>query len=173
MEQLSAHEAPVARASGRRLVVVSLGLGAVLAYVWSFHLADDLIGTNGTSVLVGYDAGKATLTGAVEAAIFALASGFAGSFTACNVAAFGVLGPLAGTTNRGRFSIRDGLTRIGWLFVGAVAVAGQVLCARMFGTVLGRVAPLRTMASGFAPEHGRLPNSPPGAVPCFRPVPPP
>jgi hypothetical protein len=23
------------------------------------------------------------------------------------------------------------------------------------------------MASGFAPEHGRLPNSPPGAVPCF------
>ncbi|MFL5737907.1 MAG: hypothetical protein ACJ76P_11290 [Actinomycetota bacterium] len=112
------------RRSGRRLILGSLGVGAFLAYVWSFHLADDLIGTNGTSVLVGYDAGRATLTGGVMAALFALASGLAGSFTACNVAAFGVIGPLAERSALdARDRVRQGLTRVGWITLGAVALA--------------------------------------------------
>ena len=65
MDQLTAERTvPEARHSRRRLVLVSLGIGALLAYLWSFHLADDLIGTNGTSAIVGYDAGKTSLTGA-------------------------------------------------------------------------------------------------------------
>ncbi|HEY2802456.1 MAG TPA: hypothetical protein VGJ67_00890, partial [Actinomycetota bacterium] len=125
MAQLTAEPtAPEARLSRRRLVLVSLGIGALLAYLWSFHLADDLIGTNGTSAIVGYDAGKTSLTGAFTGAVFAVASGFAGSFTACNLAAFGVVGPLAERSSaEAPDRVRQGLTHIAWVAAGAVLVA--------------------------------------------------
>jgi hypothetical protein len=123
------------------LVGCSVGLGALLAYLWSFRLVDSIIGTNGTSALIGRDAARIQLTGGVIAAVFAAASGLAGSLTACNVAAFGAIGPLATQNPRGP-RMRAAVSNIGWLGLGALAVAA------VYGAIGAAVGPRMPQIAG-------------------------
>ncbi|MFE4519018.1 hypothetical protein ACFRMQ_33080 [Kitasatospora sp. NPDC056783] len=100
----------------RALVVVSALLGGLLlAYAWPATAVDEGF---------GFAAGNAPPRGFGATALFAFVSGLAGSFTACNVAVFGAVGPLLGQmslTRRRR--LVHVLHPLGWLAAGLVPVA--------------------------------------------------
>jgi hypothetical protein len=120
------------RRRGLVVLVAVLG-GALLAYAWSARLVDDTIGFNVAGGLLGHDAVHTPVSGVLSGVLFAFVSGLAGSFTACNVAAFGAVGPMMGGTS-GRW--RDRVLRpLGWLALGMVPVsAGYGVLVGLAGT---------------------------------------
>ncbi|KDN82402.1 hypothetical protein [Kitasatospora cheerisanensis] len=122
----------------RRALVVLLGLlgGLLLAWAWSSKLADDEIGFTTANQLLGHDAKSTPLSGIAAGVLFAFVSGLAGSFTACNVAVFGAVGPLVGQmslTRRQRLA--HALRPLGWLTAGMLPVsAGYGVLVGLFGT---------------------------------------
>jgi hypothetical protein len=86
----------------------------------AFEFVDSTIGDNVANDLLGYDAKAESLHGAGMGVAFAFVSGLAGSFTACNVAAFSAIAPLSCQ----RRAMRDVLRPLAWLAAGACAVAG-------------------------------------------------
>ncbi|WP_329137688.1 hypothetical protein OG552_28375 [Streptomyces sp. NBC_01476] len=120
----------------RRALVLLLGLlgGLLLAYAWSSNVADDEIGFNTANHLLGHNAVNTPLTGIATGVLFAFVSGLAGSFTACNVAVFGAVGPLvgqAGLTRRQRLA--QTLRPLGWVTVGMLPVSAA------YGVLVGLV----------------------------------
>ncbi|MFJ6216195.1 hypothetical protein ACIQGZ_23140 [Streptomyces sp. NPDC092296] len=120
----------------RRALVVLLSLlgGLLLAYAWSSKVADDEIGFNTADHLLGHDARNTPLTGIATGVLFAFVSGLAGSFTACNVAVFGAMGPLVGQlspTRRQRLA--QALRPLGWLAAGMLPVSAA------YGVLVGLV----------------------------------
>jgi len=107
-----------------RLVLLSVLAGAVLAAVWSFHFVDSVIGDNVANTLLGHDAKGTAITGAVAGAVFAFVSGLAGTFTACNVAAFGAVVTLVKEGDSWRTRLRETLRPLGWLGLGMIIVSG-------------------------------------------------
>ena len=103
-----------------RLIALSVLAGVLVTLLWSFELVDSTIGDNVANNLLGYDAKGAAIDGAGMGAVFAFVSGLAGSFTACNIAAFSAIAPLS-TQRR---AMGDVLRPLGWLAAGACAVAG-------------------------------------------------
>jgi hypothetical protein len=114
-----------APSSRRRIAVVAAGVlaGFAAAVLWSAKLVDDLIGARVADGLLGDDAAHTTLTGGVTGAVFAFVIGLAGTFTACNIAAFSAVGPMLAADRRGITRLRSALTEVGWLSLGMVAVA--------------------------------------------------
>jgi hypothetical protein len=107
--------------SAVRFAVAGAVAGVLLAIAWSFTFVDSVIGDNVANSLLGHDAKATAIGGSVAGLAFALVSGLAGTFTACNVAAFGMVPQVAGsTTTRG---LRGLLAPLGWLTVGSLAVA--------------------------------------------------
>ncbi|HWM09263.1 MAG TPA: hypothetical protein VNO82_07955 [Solirubrobacteraceae bacterium] len=103
-----------------RLILASCGLGLLVTLLWSFEFVDSTIGDNVANTLLGRDA-KADAIGGTGAAIaFAFVSGLAGTFTACNVAAFSAIAPLSCQ----RRALGDVLRPLGWLTLSACVVAG-------------------------------------------------
>lgn len=116
-------DTPLPRSRGRTLAV-TVGLGVLLTYAWSFTLVDSVIGDNIANSVLGFDAKETAITGGLMGAIFAFVSGLAGTFTACNIAAFSAIGPLM-EQERSFASRAAAVARpIGWLTLGMVAVAG-------------------------------------------------
>src|SRR4051794_29734742 len=76
------------------IVVVGVLLGLAAAALWSPNLVDDQIGDGTANALLGHDAGTTALSSGLAGAIFAFVAGLAGTFTACNVAAFSAMGPM-------------------------------------------------------------------------------
>jgi hypothetical protein len=110
----------------RRVLVLLLGLlgGLLLAYAWSSKVADDEIGFNTANHLLGHDAVNTPLTGVATGVLFAFVSGLAGSFTACNVAVFGAVGPLVGQTSLTRRQrLAQTLRPLGWVAAGMLPVS--------------------------------------------------
>ncbi|MFC4534308.1 hypothetical protein [Sphaerisporangium dianthi] len=107
-----------------RLIVLSVLAGAALAALWSFHFVDSVIGDNVANTLLGYDAKGTAITGVVAGAVFAFVSGLAGTFTACNVAAFGAVVPLVREGLSWRDRLRETLRPLGRLALGMVVVSG-------------------------------------------------
>jgi hypothetical protein len=103
-----------------RLIAVSVLAGVLVTLLWSFELVDSTIGDNVANNLLGYDAKGAAIDGAGMGAVFAFVSGLAGSFTACNIAAFSAIAPLSCQ----RRAMSDVLRPLGWLALGACGVAG-------------------------------------------------
>jgi hypothetical protein len=103
-----------------RLILVSVAAGVAVSVLWSFQLVDSTIGDNVADNLLGYDAKGAAIDGAGMGVVFAFISGLAGSFTACNIAAFSAIAPLSCQ----RRAMGDVLRPLGWLALGACAVAG-------------------------------------------------
>lgn len=111
---------PMLRLSTPRLVLGSAVLGVLVSVVWSSSLVDRTIGENLASDVLGYSATGTPITNTLMGAIFAFVSGLTGTFTACNVAGFSAVAPLASQ----RRSIGSSLRPLGWLALGAVTVAG-------------------------------------------------
>jgi hypothetical protein len=103
-----------------RLIAGSVLAGLLVTLVWSFEFVDSTIGDNVANNVLGYDAKARPLDETGMAIVFAFVSGLAGTFTACNVAAFGALAPLSCE----RLRVGDALPPLAWLAAGACAVAG-------------------------------------------------
>lgn len=107
-----------------RVVAVSVLVGVAVAVAWSFEFVDQEIGDNVANSLLGYDARGATIDGTVAGGLFAFVTGLAGTFTACNVAAFGAIAPMAGDPSSVQGGRLGRLVRpLGWLAAGMVAVS--------------------------------------------------
>ena len=113
------------RLARRRAVTVLLAVaaGVVLATAWSFKLVDQKIGDNVANHLLGFDAKTTAISGSAVGVAFAFVSGMAGTFTACNVAAFGALAPLVSGNGSRRSRIVEALKPMGWLLAGMCAVS--------------------------------------------------
>ncbi|MFV2176615.1 hypothetical protein ACFHW2_19245 [Actinomadura sp. LOL_016] len=109
----------------RRALIIALSAlgGFLLTVVWSAEFVDRTIGDNVVNALLGHEARDTPIAGVLSGIAFAFASGVAGTFTACNVAAFGALAPLAGQTSTARGRMRLTLRPLAWLAVGTIAVS--------------------------------------------------
>ncbi|MEU5092802.1 hypothetical protein [Streptomyces sp. NPDC021356] len=106
------------------VAVVSALFGFALTVVWSAKFVDQTVGDNVADTLLGHAAKGTPIAGAAAGLAFALATGVAGTFTACNVAVFSALAPLTGgpsTSRRGRMAAA--LRPLSRLALGAVVVS--------------------------------------------------
>ena len=118
----------------RRALVILLSVlaGFLLTVIWSAEFVDQTIGDNVANTLLGHDAKETPIAGIAAGIAFAFASGIAGTFTACNIAAFGAVAPLMGNEGKwGRFV--HTLKPLGWLAVGMTAVSAA------YGALVGFV----------------------------------
>ncbi|WP_370024726.1 hypothetical protein [Planotetraspora sp. GP83] len=134
--------------------------GALIAALWSFRLVDSVIGDNVANTLLGYDAKQTSIGGLIAGTVFAFVSGLAGTFTACNIAVFGAIAPMANARD-GRASatdadaarpIRSVLGPIGWLALGMIVISGVY---GAIGAMLGERLPQLSTApagSGLPPR---------------------
>lgn len=123
--------------AARKAVVVTVGVlaGLALAVLWSARLVDDQIGVNVTGGVLGSDATTGAVSGGLAGALFAFVAGFAGTFTACNVAAFSAVGPMLNGRAGAAARMREALPRIGWLALGVVVTAG------VYGGIAAAIGP--------------------------------
>ena len=137
----------------RRLIVLLLGAlgGLLVAYAWSAQLVDDDIGVNSATAMLGHNANTA-IGGIGSGILFAFVAGLAGSFTACNIAVFGAVGPLVGQraeSRGGRFV--ETLKPLGWMAVGMIPVSAAY--GALVGIIGTRMPQFSTAAShGFSPR---------------------
>ncbi|MBP2049811.1 MFS family permease [Streptomyces griseochromogenes] len=126
------------------LLLLSVIAGLVVAYAWSADLVDDQIGVNTADSMLGHDA-QAPIGGIASGVVFAFVSGMAGSFTACNIAAFGAVGPLVGGQSTRRARLAGTLRPLGWVAAGMIPVSAA------YGVVVafaGTHMPQFSMAKG-------------------------
>jgi hypothetical protein len=76
-------------------VAISVAAGILLAILWSFEFVDSVIGDNVANTLLGYEAKATPIAGTGAGLVFAFVSGFAGTFTACNIAMAASIGPMS------------------------------------------------------------------------------
>lgn len=118
-----AHGPELNRRQRTWIVTGAVAAGVALAVVWSFHLVDGVIGDNVANALLGYDARETALVGVGTGLVFAFVTGLAGTFTACNIAVFGMLPKIAESARSGRSATLAILGPICWLGVGMVVVS--------------------------------------------------
>ncbi|MEV4054417.1 hypothetical protein AB0J55_24740 [Amycolatopsis sp. NPDC049688] len=106
----------------RRVLVAVLAVlaGFVLTAIWSAPFVDSVIGDSVANGLLGYDAKATPISGVVAGTLFAFVSGLAGSFTACNIAAFGAVAPLVGDQAGEK---RNAFKPLGWIAAGMLTVS--------------------------------------------------
>lgn len=105
------------------LVGLSALTGFLLTVIWSAEFVDRTIGDNVANTLLGRDVKETPIAGIGAGIAFAFVSGLAGTFTACNVAAFGAMAPLMGTSGSRMARLRRTLKPLGWMCVGMVAIS--------------------------------------------------
>ncbi len=102
--------------------------GLLLAIAWSAELVDASIGQQVANGVLGHDAKATAIAGTSAGAVFAFVSGFAGTFTACNVAVFGALPDVAAEPGGGQAKAWSRwaapVTSLGWLALGMLVVSG-------------------------------------------------
>lgn len=152
----SARQALGARGEGRirrgRLIAVSLIAGVVIAILWSARLVDDDIGVAAASGILGHDSLTTGIAGSLAGIAFAFITGLAGTFTACNVAAFSAIAPLMDETPSAAIRAKATLRPLAWLSVGLIVVAGVY---GAIGATLGTSIPQlsNAMADGIMPAR--------------------
>jgi hypothetical protein len=105
------------------IILSGVIVGLLVAMLWSAQLVDDQIGENVANGLLGYNAKSQAIGSGVAGAVFAFVAGLAGTFTACNVAAFSAVGPMMGRGATAGDRVRRALPQIGWLAVGVAVVS--------------------------------------------------
>ncbi len=115
------------------VVIVSVIAGFLLTVVWSASFVDDTIGAGVADTVLGHEAEDAPITGVLSGIAFAFATGMAGTFTACNIAALGAVAPLVGSRPSLSARLRQVLKPLGWLTVGVLTVSG------VYGFIVGLV----------------------------------
>lgn len=136
----------------RRLLVALCGTlgGLLLAYLWTPALVDDQIGFNTADALLGRNAEATPVGGVASGILFAFVTGLAGSFTACNIACFGAVGPLLGGGTR-RERLGAALRPLGWVAAGMIPVSACYgALVGIFGTHLPQFATVN--AHGLNPR---------------------
>ncbi|MFG3687170.1 hypothetical protein [Micromonospora sp. NPDC047740] len=138
---------------GRRLRValLSAAAGVLLAVLWSFELVDKVIGDNVANTVLGHDAKATAITGTAAGLLFAFVSGFAGTFTACNIAMAASVGPMSRASGRHASAapLRSLLRPVGWLALGMITVSAGY---GAIGVLLGdRLPQLSTDVVGGVP----------------------
>jgi hypothetical protein len=129
-------------------VAASVAGGVLLAVLWSFEFVDGVIGDNVANTILGHDAKAAPITGGVAGLVFAFVSGFAGTFTACNIAMAASIGPLT-QAGAGAAALRALLRPLGAFALGMVSVSAVY---GFVGVLLGeRLPQLSTDMVGAMP----------------------
>jgi hypothetical protein len=105
--------------------------GFVLTIIWSAEFVDQMIGANVANTVLGRDAAHTPIAGILSGIAFAFASGLAGTFTACNIAALGAVAPMVGAKQTLRGRLTETLRPLGWLTVGMLVVSG------IYGFIVG------------------------------------
>ncbi|WP_280304579.1 hypothetical protein [Nocardia abscessus] len=138
----------------RRRLVLLLGVlgGFALTVVWSASFVDSAIGGTVADGLLGHDAEETAITGIGAGVVFALVSGLAGTFTACNIAVFGAVAPLAGGAGGWWSRMRAVLRPLLWM------AAGMVVVSAAYGVVVG-------IFGTDMPQFGTAPSQP-GLLPA-------
>lgn len=137
------------------MAVASL-VGVLVAVGWSYQLVDDTIAGNVADSLLGYDAEEAALTGVGAGALFAFVTGLAGTFTACNIAAFSAVAPMLGRGRSVGRQVAAALRPLGWLAAGMLVVSGVYGAV---GVALGDALPQLSTATTEAGMPVRLVQS--------------
>ncbi|MEU6094784.1 hypothetical protein [Streptomyces sp. NPDC047079] len=135
------------------IVLFSLIGGLFLAYAWSAKLVDDEIGFNTADTILGHDAAATPIGGIAAGVVFAFVTGLAGSFTACNIAVFGAVGPLMGQSQSRRARFLHTVKPLGWMAVGMIPVAvvyGMIV--GMVGTHMPQFSNAVNPAGGITPR---------------------
>ncbi|GAA2753529.1 hypothetical protein [Kitasatospora cinereorecta] len=132
------------------LIVLSTLFGVFLSYAWSAKLVDDEIGFNTANALLGHDAHKTPIAGIATGVLFAFVSGLAGSFTACNIAVFGAVGPLVGQEASRSQRFLQTVKPLGWLAAGMIPVSAA------YGALVGIVGTRMPQFSTAASKAGTI-----------------
>src|SRR6266540_3281021 len=109
----------------RRGLIALLGIvvGFLLTVVWSAKFVDSTIGDNVANTMLGHNAKAVPITGVAAGILFGFVSGLAGTFTACNIAAFGAVAPLMGGSGSRWGRAARTLKPLAWMSVGMIAVS--------------------------------------------------
>ena len=132
------------------IVLLSSIAGFLLTVVWSAHFVDSVIGDSVANTLLGHDAKETPIQGIAAGIAFAFVSGIAGTFTACNIAAFGAVAPMLGATGSRWAKLVATLKPIGWLSVGMIPVSA------LYGVLVGVIGTRMPQFSTAANAPGTL-----------------
>ncbi|MFG3417486.1 hypothetical protein ACIBTZ_00265 [Micromonospora sp. NPDC049460] len=132
------------------IILLSVLGGFLLTVIWSAEFVDRTIGDNVANTLLGHDAKETPIQGVAAGVLFAFVSGIAGTFTACNIAAFGALAPLTGTTGSRLSRFVQPLKPLGWMSVGMIAVSAT------YGAIVGFVGTSMPQFSTASNSPGSL-----------------
>jgi hypothetical protein len=136
-----------------RVVALSTLAGFVLTVVWSASFVDQVIGDSVANTVLGHDAKETPISGVLAGIAFAFASGLGGTFTACNIAAFGAVAPMLGERPSLRRRLAATLRPLGWLSAGMVAVSAT------YGVIVGLVGTRMPQFSTAPSGTGLSPRS--------------
>ena len=100
------------------ILLVGVTVGLLVAILWIPAIADDTIGVNIASSILGTDATSVTITSAWFSFAFAIAAGLANTFTACNCVVFSCIAPLSGQKSRTNLGVWRLLI---WMAIGVTA----------------------------------------------------
>ncbi|WP_367127975.1 hypothetical protein [Saccharothrix sp. HUAS TT1] len=106
-----------------RLIAGSAIAGVLLSVLWSYEFVDHVIGANVANALLGEDAATASLASTAAGLVFALVSGIAGTFTACNIAMAASIGPMSQAGGPAQGTLRALLRPLGFFTAGMVGVS--------------------------------------------------
>jgi hypothetical protein len=137
------------RRRGLIVLLSSIG-GFLLTVVWSAQFVDSTIGDGIANTMLGHDAKETPITSIAAGIAFAFASGVAGTFTACNIAAFGAVAPMLGSTESRWSKLRATLRPVGWLAVGMIPVSA------LYGVLVGIIGTRMPQFSTAANTPGTL-----------------
>ena len=115
-------------------VIASVAAGVLLAILWSYEFVDSVIGDNVASTLLGHEAKSTPIVGTGAGLVFAVVSGFAGTFTACNIAMAAAIGPMSQASQRPNHSQRVDAFRALLRPLGAFTL-GMVSVSAVYGFV--------------------------------------
>jgi hypothetical protein len=133
------------------IAVVAVLAGFALTALWSAPFVDSVIGDSVANGLLGYDAKATPISGVLAGTLFAFVSGLAGSFTACNIAAFGAVAPLVGGQAGEKRRFATTLKPLGWIAAGLLAVSiGYGVIVALVGTRMPQFSTAQT--SGLSPR---------------------
>jgi len=103
-----------------RMVGVSVVVGLLISIFWSAEFVDQQIGATVADTLLGDSAKSMTISSMALGVLYALVTGLAGAFTACNICAFSAIAPLAADKR----TLGNVLKPIAYLTLGMVVVSG-------------------------------------------------
>jgi hypothetical protein len=132
------------------IILLSVLGGFALTVIWSAEFVDQTIGDNVANTMLGHDAKETAISSVAAGVLFAFVSGVAGTFTACNIAAFGAMAPLMGSTGGRLARLLQVLRPLGWMSVGMIAVSAT------YGAIVGLVGTSMPQFSTTSNSPGSL-----------------